>query len=205
MKIGILGGTGRMGLGLARSYSTAGHTVILGSRNPVQAHDAANSLPISVHGGSLAEAAREGELIVLAVPFAAGIDTVLAVQQHLPEKIIIDITNPFGAVPAGQISGIEHNREAAPTAKWVAAYKTTFWKTLETPTNPGGLPRDVFVSAEDAEALATVMDLIASTGFRAVDCGGFENARTLDLMVPLMIELDSRYRTDAGSSWKFLG
>jgi predicted dinucleotide-binding enzyme len=49
------------------------------------------------------------------------------------------------------------------------------------------------------------MELITATGFRAIDCGGFENARTLDVMVPLMIELDNRYQADASSSWKFLG
>ena len=205
MKIGILGGTGRMGLGLGRTYSAAGHTVILGGRNPTRAHDAALALPASVQGGSLAEAAQAGELIVLAVPFAAAIDTVQPLQEHLGEKIIVDITNPFGAVPPGQISGIEHNRDAAPSARWVAAYKTTFWKTLESPANSDGLIRDVFVSAEDADAKKVVMELIDSTGFRPIDCAGFENARTLDLMVPLMIDLDSRYQMDANSSWKFLG
>ena len=53
-------------------------------------------------------------------------------------------------------------------------------------------------------AKRTVMQLIEETGFCAVDCGRLENARTLDLMVPLMIQLDQRYGGDASSSWKFL-
>ena len=87
----------------------------------------------------------------------------------------------------------------------MAAYKTNFWKTLESPVNPDGLIHDVFVSAEDADAKQVVMELIDATGFRPIDCAGFENARTLDLMVPLMIDLDSRHQMDACSSWKFLG
>ena len=63
----------------------------------------------------------------------------------------------------------------------------------------------MFVCSQDDEAKAVVMGLITATGFRAIDCGGFENARTLDVMVPLMIELDNRYQADASSSWKFLG
>ena len=106
---------------------------------------------------------------------------------------------------AGQLAGIEHNSKAATSARWVAAYKTTFWKTLEEPRAPDGQPLDVFVCSEDQEAKRIVMELITETGFRAIDCGGNENARTLDLMVPLMIELDGRHQGDATTSWKFLG
>ena len=59
------------------------------------------------------------------------------------------------------------------------------------------------VCSNDPSAKQTVMELIEQTGFRPVDCGGLENARTLDLMVPLMLELDNRYGADATSSWKF--
>ncbi|MEE3367652.1 MAG: NADP oxidoreductase, partial [Planctomycetota bacterium] len=75
----------------------------------------------------------------------------------------------------------------------------------DSPTNSDGLSRDVFVSAEDVDAKKVVMELIDATGFRSIDCAGFENARTLDLMVPLMIDLDSRYQLNASSSWNFLG
>ena len=204
MRIGILGGTGRMGRGLARGYAAVGHEVFLGSRSAQRAADAASGMDGEVRGGSLAEAAEMGELIVLAVPFGDAVATVEPLQESLVEKIVIDITNPFGAVPPGQVAGIENNSRAATSARWVAAYKTTFWKTLDEPRGHDGQPRDVFVSSQDAEAKAVVMELVTETGFRAIDCGGYENARTLDLMVPLMIELDSRYQRDAGSSWKFL-
>jgi len=199
MKIGILGGSGRMGQGLARGYVAVGHEVFLGSRSPQRASAVASEMAGGASGGSLADAAEFGELVVLAVPFGDAVETIASVQDSLAGKIVVDITNPFGAVPPGQVAGIENNSRAAASARWVAAYKTTFWKTLD---DPSGL--DVFVCGLDAEAKAVVMDLITTTGFRAIDCGGFENARTLDLMVPLMIELDSLHQTDARSSWKFL-
>ena len=205
MKIGILGGTGRMGRGLARGFAAAGHEVFLGSRSAQRAAEAAAEEGGAVSGGSLAEAAEFGEMVVLAVPFRNAVATVEPLQDSLAEKILIDITNPFGAVPPGQLAGIEHNSKAATSARWVAAYKTTFWKTLEEPRGPDGQPLDVFVCSEDQEAKRIVMELITETGFRAIDCGGNENARTLDLMVPLMIELDGRHQGDATTSWKFLG
>ncbi len=141
---------------------------------------------------------------MLAIGFRDVARTLGAVQDALTRKIVIDITNPFGAVPPGETSGIEENSKAAPEATWVAAYKTTFWKTLDQPALAGGRNRDVLICSDDDSAKRTVMQLIEETGFRAVDCGRLENARTLDLMVPLMIELDECYGGDALSSWKFI-
>ena len=204
MEIGILGGTGRMGSRLARGYRQAGHKIILGSRSSKKAENVAAEMGDRVRGGSLQQAAQEGEMIVLAVGFRDAAGTVRAVRDALTGKIIVDITNPFGAVPPGETSGIEENSKSAPEARWVAAYKTTFWKTLEQPVRADGTKRDVFVCSDDQGAGRIVMQLIEETGFCALDCGPLENARTLDLMVPLMIELDQRYGGDALSSWKFI-
>ncbi len=202
-RIGILGGTGRMGGGLARGYAKAGHQVFLGSRTPKRAQQAAMQVEGDLCGGSLGEAAQGSEIIVVAVPFGDAASTVGALSAALAGKVVVDITNPFGAVPPEQISGIEFNARAAGSARWVAAYKTTFWKTLDEPQLADGTKRDVLVCSDDRQAKQTVIALIEQTGFRAVDCGQLENARTLDLMVPLMIELDGRYQRHATSSWKF--
>ncbi len=204
MKIGILGGTGRMGSRLAHGYAQAGHEVILGSRSPKKAENVAAKISAHVRGGSLQTAAQEGEIIVLAVGFRDAAGTLRAVQDALTGKIVVDITNPFGAVPPGEKSGIEENAKAAPMARWVAAYKTNFWKTLNQPVLTERTKRDVLVCGDDDSAKRIVMQLIEETGFCAVDCGRLENARILDLMVPLMIELDQRFAGDALSSWKFI-
>ena len=203
MRIGILA-TGRMARGLARGYAKSGHDVTLASRNPKRAKDAAASIVDTIRSGTHEDAVRQSETVVLAVPFGNAADTVRPLADLLMGKIVIDITNPFGTVPTGQIAGIEHNAKSASGARWVAAYKTNFWKTLDQPVLANGNKRDVLVCASDEEAKRTVMELIEQTGFRAVDCGRLENARTVDLMVPLMIELDGRYGRDSLSSWKFL-
>ena len=193
-----------MGSRLARNYAEANHQVILGSRRPDKAESLAREIGSGAHGGSLVNAAQDGDVIVLAVGFRDAAPMVSSLRDILAGKIIVDITNPFGAVDPGTTSGIEENRKSAQSARWVAAYKTTFWKTLEEPTSRDGHKRDVFVCSDDEEAKQTVIQLIEETGFRAVDCGRLSNARTLDLMVPLMLELDGRYGGDALSSWKFV-
>ena len=106
MRITILGGTGRMGSGLARAYVKAGHEVVLGSRSAKRAQSAAEAIKsgipdAKVLGADLREAATHGELIVLSVPFADAADLVAFLADILEGKIIVDITNPFGAVPVG--------------------------------------------------------------------------------------------------------
>ena len=209
MKITILGGTGRMGRGLARTFLKAGHEVILGSRNSNSAdREAANikrDLPqAAVRGTDLKSAASDGNLIVLAVPFRDAAGLVASLADSLEGKIILDITNPFGAVPR-ELSGVQHNAKALRRpARWVAAYKTNFWKTLSQPTDRQGMRRDVFICSDDADTRDVVGQLVEATGFRAVDCGSLENAKVLDPMVPLMLELDDRFGGNASSSWKFL-
>ena len=130
---------------------------------------------------------------------------VAAMLDQLSGKTIVDITNPFGAVPVGKISGVEHNAKALRReARWVAAYKTNFWKTLSVPVDGRGVQRQVFICSDDADAKDAVSRLVESTGFRPIDCGALENARVLDPMVPLMLELDRRYGGDSASGWAFL-
>ena len=204
MKIGILGGTGRMGRGLAASYARRGHAICLGSRSADQARTVASGIEGEVRGGSLVDAARDSDLLVLAVPFGAAEETVRTLADVLADTIVVDITNPFGAITPGRVAAVEVHANAVPTARWVAAYKTTFWKTLDQPVNSAGVTRDVLVCCDDRQAGKTVMDLIASTGFHPVDCGSLENARVVDLMVPLMLELDERYHCECASGWNFL-
>jgi len=204
MKIGILGGTGRMGSGLAGGYAKAGHEVILGSRSPQKAENVGAEIGGGVRGGSNQTAAKEAELVLLAMGFRDAAGTIQTVRDVVAGKIVVDITNPFGAVPPGSTSGIEENAKAAPAARWVAAYKTNFWKTLDHSAVAAGTKLDVLVCSDDDDAKQIVMQLIEETAFRPVDCGRLENARTLDLMVPLMLELDQRSAGNALSSWKFL-
>ncbi len=209
MRIGILGGTGRMGRGLAQAWAKVGHIIFLGSRDPDRAQQIATQLAKQtggqIHGVDLRTAAHQGEVIVLALPYRSCAEWLVRLRDALQGKIIVDITNPFGAVPPGQTSGMEENAKAlnAP-ARWVAAFKTNFWTTLDRPVNKDGIVRDCFFCGNDREAKKVVADLITQVGYRPIDCGDASAARVLDLMVPLMIDLDRRFGGKAECSWKLL-
>ncbi|GBC98397.1 hypothetical protein HRbin17_00909 [bacterium HR17] len=209
MRIGVLGGTGRMGRGLAKAWAKAGHEIILGSRDPDRARRIAATIAQEtsgqVRGADLETAARDGEVVVLSLPYRACADWLQRLRDALRGKIIVDITNPFAAVPAGQTSGVEENAKALGVpARWVAAFKTNFWTTLDQPLNKDGIVRDCFYCGDDRDAKKVVAELIAQVGYRPVDCGDLTAARTLDLMVPLMIDLDRRFGGNAQCSWKLL-
>lgn len=208
MRIGILGGTGRMGRGLAKAWAKAGHEVIIGSRNPERARQLAQQLAEetsgTVRGSDLPTAARDGEVVILSLPYHVCADWLQRLRNELRGKLIVDITNPFG-VHEGQTSGAEENAEALGVpARWVAAFKTNFWTTLEQPVNKDGIVRDCLYCGDDQDAKRVVAELIEQVGYRPVDCGNLKAARVLDLMVPLMIELDRRFGSKAQCSWKLL-
>ncbi len=197
MEIGILG-TGRMATGLATAWSAAGHSVTLGSRTP----DATAERVGGARMATQAEAAAARDVVVLATPFRVTADAVAAHAGALAGKLIVDITNPFGAAPAG-VAGIEvHRRALGRPAQWVAAFKTNFAATVGRPAEPR---RQCLIAAEDRSGFGTTADLARAAGYEPVDCGDLGAALALDLMVPLMIDLDRRIGGGTGASaWRFV-
>lgn len=201
-------GTGQMGGGLARCFARIGRTVYVGSRDAVRAEALANAIRLEHPGagmvsGDYRSAARAGDIVVVAIPFREVASVLTTLGDVLSGKIVVDITNPFGQVPPDTSGAETHARLLPPTASLVAAWKTTCWPLLD-PRERAGVLHDVFVCADDEAARARVADLITETGFRPVDCGSLSNARVLDAMVPLLLEVDRRYGNDHRSAWKFL-
>ncbi len=203
-RIAIIG-TGRMARGLGRGWARVGHTIIFGSRSPERkAHIAAQ-----VEGAQVAdhpEALDEADIVVIAIPYAAVESFAHDYSLWLQDKLVIDISNPFDHLPDDRISGAEITARAiGPDARVVAAFKANFWETLSEPVDMSGVVRDVHFAGGDAADKQIVSQLIQELGFRPVDCGLLRNARALDAMVPLIVELDVRYAGGARkASWKLL-
>src|SRR5438105_4896133 len=206
-KIGVLG-TGRMGSGLAGLLAHAGYEVNIGSRSLERAQQAAESILKShpaarISADTLDLTARTSDVVIAAVPYAEAGPLLQALEDELEDTIVIDITNPFGAAPEG-MSGAEVHAPLLPrSASLVAAWKTTLSKYLD-PTVRGNEVHDVFYCGEDEPAKQKVAELIAATGFRPLDCGGLESARTLDAMVPLLMEIARRNHSEGLFGWKFV-
>ena len=201
-------GTGRMGAGLSRSFVRAGREVFVGSRDPARAEELAAGLRqehpgAAVRAGTYAEAAQAGRMVVLPIPYPEAAGVLKLLRPLLERKIVVDITNPFGAAPEGLSAAEVHAPLLPPSASLVAAWKTTYFKWLEPEVRAGQL-HDVFVCGEDEWSKREVMDLVRATDFRPLDCGGLESCRVLDAMVPLLFEVARRNGSLELFAWKFL-
>jgi 8-hydroxy-5-deazaflavin:NADPH oxidoreductase len=204
-KIAVVG-TGRMGSGLGIGLALAGHVVAFGSRDPEARHSLEERAPASRVVGQV-ECLTDAEVAILTLPFAEVEPFARQNAAALRGKLVIDISNPFDKLPNNQVAGAEITARAiGDGARVVAAFKTNFAATLLDPIGPDGVRRDAFLAGDAEEDRQVVATLARDLGFRPIDCGSLHNARILDGMVPLMIELDRRY--GGGStrcSWKLAG
>ena len=198
-------GTGRMATVLGAALTKAGHAVAFGSRSPSTTTAVVQrAVGVGARVGSYREALRGAEVIILAIPYRAVEGFARDHANDLRNKVVVDISNPFD-VPDNRIAGAEVTAKAIGAgARVVAAFKDNFAVTLREPKDAQGRQRDVHFAGDDETAKRVLAKLVADIGFVPVDCGVLRNARALDAMVPLMIELDRRYGGQGRSSWKFL-
>ena len=168
-------GTGNMGQAIAAVAGKGGHTVQL-------------------LGSSDADAQVTGDTIVLAVPYPAVSDVVAARGETLAGKIVVDITNPLNfetfdslTVPADSSAAAEI-AAALPQSRVVKAFNTNFAGTLAAGT-VGSLTTTVLIAGDDADAKATLADIITSGGLNAIDAGPLKRARELEALGFLQISL----------------
>src|SRR5271157_453901 len=101
LTIGILGGTGKEGKGLAYRWAKAGYPVLIGSRSMDKAQAVAEELckllggKATIEGASNVIAAQKADLVVLTVPYSAHCETLKTVREELRGKVLIDVTVPL--------------------------------------------------------------------------------------------------------------
>ena len=207
MSIAILG-TGNMAKGLAGLFDAAGYDVVIGSRDPLRAAEAARTIGPRVAGTGLAEAAAGADTVVLAIPFD-GAAAVLAAAGDLTGKIVIDITNPLTADYAGLTIG--HSTSAAeeiarlvPGARVVKAFNTVFAGVLQAGGKVGGQPVTVFVAGDDDAATQAVEAIAVKAGFAVQQAGALARARYLEPVAGLNIALGyfQGLGTDIAPTWQ---
>lgn len=209
----IVGGTGDLGYGLALRFGRAGLPVVIGSRDPARAQDAAARLREQVPGarfdGDENGVACEGsDAVVLCVPFASQAGTVKAIAGHLaPGQLLVDTTVPLATAVGGKAVrplGVWEGSAAQQAAglvpegvRVVAALHTVAAAHLQDLDH--ALDEDVLVcgdrKADKAEATRLIEQI---DGLRCVDCGRLENARIVEQLTPLMIGINIRYKARSG-------
>jgi predicted dinucleotide-binding enzyme len=176
MKIGIIG-KGNVGTAIATGLTRKGHEVKFGHRDPKE--------PVS-------EAAKWGEVIILAVPHDAAADTAKELGSAADGKTVIDVSNALTENMELAIgfttSAAEEIQKKLPKAHVVKAFNTVFAQN-QSVGRIGNEKLTLFVAGDDAKAKQTVMQLGADIGFDPVDAGKLKAARYLEPMGMLMISL----------------
>jgi len=188
VKVGILG-SGDVGKSFAKAFGALGHDVVIGSRSPEKLSDFVGGEGDRVTSGTFEDAARSGDLIVLATHGMATEEAIsMAGKQNFDHKVVIDATNPLdfsGGAPRlaiGHTDSLgEQIQRFIPNARVVKAFNTVGNPLFFKPDLPGG-PPDMFIGGNDADAKKLVSQVCEAFGWGVVDLGGIEASRYLEPM-----------------------
>ena len=203
--IGILGGTGDQGRGLARRFALAGHPVIVGSRSHERAQAAARETGNHVQGMANADAAREASVVIAAVPWEGHGELLSGLAADLAGKIVVDCVNPLGfdqrgAYPLKVAEGSAAEQAAAllPDSRVVAAFHHVSAVLLLDP-EIDTIDLDVLVLGDDRQATDLVQALAARIpGVRGIYAGRLRNCGQVEALTANLVSINRRYKAHAG-------
>ena len=209
MKVGILGGTGPQGRGLARRFAAAGHDVLIGSRTAERAELIAAEYQAAGHSGRIAggsnSAAATAELVIVTVPYDGHADLLSSLATELTGKVVVDCVNPLGFDKQGPFplrvtagSAAQEAQQLLPESTVIAAFHHVSAVLLDDPTVEH-FADDVLVLGEDREAVAVVCELVTTIpGARGIYAGRLRNAGQVEALTANLIAINRRYKTHAG-------
>ncbi|GAA4700565.1 NADPH-dependent F420 reductase [Phytohabitans rumicis] len=209
--VGIIGGTGDQGRGLAYRFARAGQTVLIGSRAAERAvHAAAEiaSLPgvtRAPEGGGNVDVARRSDVVIIAVPWDGHAATVASLREPLAGKLVVDCVNPLGfdkqgpyALPVAEGSAVQQCAALLPDSTVCAAFNHVSAPLLADP-EVDRIDLDVLVCGEDRDAVQTVAALAGRIpGMRGVYAGRLRNAHQIEAFTANLIAINKRYKAHAG-------
>ena len=212
--IGFIGGTGPEGRGLGLRFAMAGEEVLIGSRDAGRAEEAAAKVARRggagrVSGAVNAGVARRADTVFVTMPYEGQRAALEVLREPLAGKVVVTVVAPLSfeggtpyavAVEAG--SAAQEAQDLLPESKVVAAFQTVSAHELLDPTV--SVDSDVVVCGDDAEAKERVMALAEKVrGVRAVDGGGLANARYVEELTALLLNINRIYK--ARSAIKIVG
>ncbi|GAA2611173.1 NADPH-dependent F420 reductase [Streptomyces tubercidicus] len=203
--VGVLGGTGDQGRGLAYRLARAGQKVIIGSRAAERAQTAADELGLGIEGAENAECARRSDIVIVAVPWDGHAKTLQALRDELDGKLVIDCVNPLGfdkkgayALKPEEGSAAEQAAALLPGARVTAAFHHLSAVLLQDPEIEQ-IDTDVMVLGESRADTDVVQALAARIpGMRGVFAGRLRNAHQVESLVANLISVNRRYKAHAG-------
>ncbi|HUA42213.1 MAG TPA: NADPH-dependent F420 reductase [Streptosporangiaceae bacterium] len=205
--IGVLGGTGDQGRGLARRLSMAGHRVLIGSRDAGRASTAAAELgggPL-LGGGVNHDVAAQANIVIAAIPWEGHRDLLVSLADPLAGKIVIDCVNPMGfdahgAFPLSVPEGSAAQQAAAvlPDSTVVGAFHHVS-ATLLLDTGVDRMDLDVLVLGDHRPATDLVIALAGQIpGMRGIYGGRLRNCGQIEALTANLVSINRRYKAHAG-------
>jgi NADPH-dependent F420 reductase len=212
LTIGVLGGTGDQGRGLAYRFAAVGNPVIIGSRSTDRAQTAATEIAAgldgrrpSIRGMANADAAAAADVVIVAVPWDGHRDLLAELAGPLTGKIVIDCVNPLGfdkrgAYPLQVEEGSAAEQAAAvlPGSRVVGAFHHVSAVVLMDP-KVATVDLDVMVLGDHREATDLVQELAARIpGVRGIYAGRLRNCGQVEALTANLVSVNRRYRVHAG-------
>ena len=203
--VGVLGGTGPQGKGLAYRLAKAGQKVIIGSRAADRAQSAAEELGHGVEGADNAETARRSDVVIVAVPWDGHGKTLESLREELAGKLVVDCVNPLGfdkkgayALKPEEGSAAEQAAALLPDSRVAAAFHHLS-AVLLMDTEIAEIDTDVMVLGEERADVEIVQALAGRIpGMRGVFAGRLRNAHQVESLVANLISVNRRYKAHAG-------
>ncbi|MGW2788239.1 NADPH-dependent F420 reductase, partial [Streptomyces populi] len=202
--VGILGGTGPQGRGLAYRLARAGQQVIIGSRSAERAGQAAEELGL-LQGLGNAETARASDIVIVTVPWEGHGAVLEELRDDLAGKLVIDSVNPLGfdaqgahAIRPEEGSAAEQAAALLPGSRVTAAFHHLSAVLLTDPSIDA-INTDVMVLGDrraDTDLVQALVDRIP--GMRGVYAGRLRNAHQVEALVANLISVNRRYKAHAG-------
>lgn len=205
LTVGVLGGTGDQGRGLAYRLAKAGQRVIIGSRAPERAQQAAAELGLGIEGAANEDCARTADIVIVAVPWDGHAKTLQSLREALAGKLVVDCVNPLGfdkkgayALKPEEGSAAEQAAALLPDSRVTAAFHHLSAVLLADPSVEK-IETDVLVLGEDRADCETVQALAGRIpGMRGVFAGRLRNAHQVESLVANLISVNRRYKAHAG-------
>lgn len=205
--IGVLGGTGDQGQGLASRLAAAGNPIIIGSRSAERAAAAAAGLggAPAIRGMTNEAAARAADLVIAAVPYEGHRELLASLAAPLAGKIVIDCVNPLGFdsqgvyplhVPEG--SAAQQAAAILPDSLVVGAFHHVSAVLLLNPEITK-IDLDILILGDNRQATDLVATLAAQIpGFRGIYAGRLRNCRQIEALTANLVSINRRYKSHAG-------
>src|SRR5213593_3297030 len=191
MRIGIIG-AGMIGSTLAKLWVDAGHDVRVSSRHPEALQPLITQLGTRASAGTSVDAATFGEVVLLTVPLKAVPDLARDLAPSLSGKIVLDTGNAYERRdgPAARQASAHPQGSAGwaaamfPGSRWVKAFNTVYFKTLETEAHRKGERIGIPLASDDPEALETAAGLVRDAGFDPVIVGSLARGKEFEPDTP---------------------